>query len=60
MMNIFGRRPSAKQKIEMKVKGKINIMVEIQLDRYMRLLGKKRGFIINIGLTDYEIKEVCK
>jgi GxxExxY protein len=46
--------------IEMKVKGKIKIETEVQLDKYMRLLGKKKGFIINIGLTDYEIKEVIR
>jgi GxxExxY protein len=41
--------------IEMKVKGKIKLETEIQLEKYMRLLGKKKGFIISIGLTDYEI-----
>jgi len=41
--------------IEMKVKGKIKLETEVQLDKYMRLLGKKKGFIINIGLSDYEI-----
>jgi GxxExxY protein len=46
--------------IEMKVKGKIKPETEVQLDKYMRLLGKKKGFIINIGLTDYEIKEIIR